>query len=253
MLFEGVFEVKEAGPLWACGFLIVFPRSVWNGRRLDASKMCLVSLTTWFAPTLEAPLAGTISVYHIDSYWSLARHNGNGCYIFSTWDWLPRFMWFFPCYMRSLVLSQGIQTRIREELRPASEQRKDMLAALVKEFEAGNSCRVSRWLTTGVVVVVTIYFLVGWTSPMGACHQISRAWASTIQYPHLSLRMVVSSPANKWCLWKKYVPPQIGFVLTWVRLNMGYIVFWVVINPRKRVQFAPWNLWAIATIGTHSS
>ena len=47
-------------------------------------------------------------------------------------------------------------------------------------------------------------------------------------------------------------PPQIGFVLTWVRLNMGYIVYWVI-NPRKRVQFAPWNPWAIATIGTHSS
>ena len=33
---------------------------------------------------------------------------------------------------------QGIQTRIREELRPPSERRQDMLDALVKEFEAEN-------------------------------------------------------------------------------------------------------------------
>eukprot|EP00435_Cladocopium_sp_Y103_P031000 s1898_g7.t2 len=33
------------------------------------------------------------------------------------------------------VWNGRIQTRIREELRPPSEQRKDMLAALVKEFE----------------------------------------------------------------------------------------------------------------------
>lgn len=34
-------------------------------------------------------------------------------------------------------MRRGIQTRIREELRPASERRQDMLDAWVKEFEAG--------------------------------------------------------------------------------------------------------------------
>ena len=165
---------------------------------------------------------------HIEVWLS---HNGNGCYIFSTWDWLPRFMWFFPCYMRHnsewLRWAKESKHESEKNSRPASEQRKDMLAALVKEFEAGNSCRVSRWLTTGVVVVVTIYFLVGWTSPIGACHQISRAWASTIQYPHLSLRMVVSSPAKKMmfmeeiCSRPKLFFFSLGFVWAWGISSIG--------------------------------
>lgn len=39
---------------------------------------------------------------------------------------------------------QGIQTRIREELRPPSERRQDMLDALVKEFEAENAWNASQ-------------------------------------------------------------------------------------------------------------